>query len=190
LLNSFTQKIVWLNSIPKDQIEVATNQSRPETAFLLSNLLLLAEDIEQGQTPQYEAIFGNIERIYGSKAQSKQSLFINEMVKHLSIFIERKYIATNYVIENQVFPLVILPKHENQSAMVVRIDGKLSKGKTFNPGWERRILSDLQLPVISTWSYNWWRDAKDAAFRIAQEVFAYDKQFEKKEESIEEITEA
>jgi hypothetical protein len=186
LLNSFTQKIIWLNSIPKEQIEVATTQSRPETAFLLSNLLLLAEDIERGQTSQFEVIFENLKAVYGKSAAKKESLFVKEVVENLSHFIEKKYIKTNFTIENQVFPIVILPKYDDQMPVIVRIDGKLSQGRGFNPAWERRILMDLKMPVLSIWSYNWWRNPKDEAFHLAQAIFAYDKQFVKVETPVEE----
>jgi hypothetical protein len=41
-------------------------------------------------------------------------------------------------------------------------------------------LEHLQIPVVSIWSYDWWRDPKDAAFKLAQAVFAFDKPYEVK----------
>jgi hypothetical protein len=97
----------------------------------------------------------------------------------------------NYTIENQTFPLVVLPKYEEQMPVVVRMDGKLSQGRYFSPTWERRILNELEkmnIPVFSIWSYNWWKDPKGEALHLAQQVFAYDKKFEKVE-TVEETEE-
>ena len=81
---------------------------------------------------------------------------------------------TNFKIENQIFPLVILPENDEDKAIVVRIDGKLSTDAAyFNADWERRILQDLarlNISVLSIWSYNWWKNAQDEAEKLSTDI--------------------
>ena len=183
LINSFTQNLYWVNSIPKIDLNRATQQQAHEGAFLLANLILLAETTKQKEgikTSQYESAMDTLTSIYVKKVSTRSSIFVEEVVEGLSHFIERKYLKTDYVIENQAFPLVIIPKYDDEQPIIVRIDGKLSKGAVFNPSWERRTLQELEkmgLPVQSIWSYNWWKNPVDEAFHLAQAVFAYDKTF-------------
>ena len=183
LVNSFTKNLYWVNSIPKADLTQATQAN--EGAFLIANLMLLAEKTKQKDTPQYEAIFNNLKTLYIKPEPIHISLFVQEVVEGLSHFIEKKYLKTDFALENQSFPLVILPKLDEQRPIIVRIDGSLSQSHVFNPSWERRTLRELEkmgIPVQSIWSYNWWKNPKDEAFNLAKIVFAYDKTFEKKPE--------
>ena len=70
--------------------------------------------------------------------------------------------------------MVILPESDDEKAIVVRIDGRLStEAAYFNADWERRILQDLarlNVRVISVWSYNWWKNAKEEAEKLAASI--------------------
>ena len=183
LLNSFTQKMYWINSVPKVELLSNSEKKDSEMPFLLANLILLAEKIEQKDGEHAEQILDKLKNIYGSPRVGQESVFVNGVVEGLSHFIEPKYLKTNYTIENQIFPLVITPKHKLQRPIIVRIDGKLSRGRYFNPSWEMRTLRELEkmeIPVMSVWSYNWWKNPKDEAFKLVQAVYAYDKTFEVK----------
>ncbi len=186
ILNCFTQNLYWVNSIPHETLAAASQDKVHEGAFLLSNLVFLSEKIslkDNAGYDDYDKILDNLKSLYTSPKEIKKSVFVEEVVAHLSHFIEPQYLKTNYFIDNHTFPIVILPKHEGQQPVIVRIDGKLSEGKYFSPIWERRILKELEkigMPVISIWSYNWWKNPKDEAFYLAQKVFAYDKTFEEK----------
>lgn len=187
LVNCFTQNLYWVNSIPREELAQAGQNQNNEGAFLLANLIHLAETVHLKDTPvydEYDKVFDTLKSIYVKPEIVKDSAFITQVVITLSRFIEPEYLKTNYTIENQLCPLVILPKYDGQMPVVVRIDGKLSQGRYFSPTWERRILNELDkmnIPVCSIWSYNWWKDPKGEAFHLAQQVFAYDKNFEKVE---------
>lgn len=187
LVNCFTQNLYWVNSIPREELSQAAQNQRNEGAFLLANLIHLAENVHLKDSTSYDdfdKIFDKLKSIYVKPKAVKDSVFINQVVNKLSRFIEPEYLKIHYTIENQAFPIVILPKYEGQMPVVVRIDGKLSQGRYFSPTWERRILNELEkmnIPVYSIWSYNWWKDPKGEAFHLAQQVFAYDKNFEKVE---------
>ncbi len=174
LLNCFTQKLYWVNSIPKETLEQSAKTRDYEMPFLMSNLILLAENIGQGNTPQYETIFSQLRTMYSTPKVKKPSYFVNEITSALSEFIDAKRMQTNFVIENQNFPLVILPENDEEKAVVIRIDGRLStEAAYFNADWERRILQDLarlNMRVISVWSYNWWKNVKEEAEKLANEV--------------------
>jgi MinD-like ATPase involved in chromosome partitioning or flagellar assembly len=174
LLNCFTQKLYWINSIPKEKLETSAKTRDYEMPFLMSNLILLAENMGQGNTPQYEAIFSQLRTLYTKPKVKKISIFVNEVINALSATIEPKRMQTNFVIENQSFPLVILPENDDAKAIVVRIDGKLSTDSAyFNADWERRILQDLarlNVRVISVWSYNWWKNARGEAEKLAANI--------------------
>jgi hypothetical protein len=185
LVSSFTKKIYWVNSIPKSELLSSQTQTENETAFLLSNLLLLSDTIQQNENPlnhtQYEQHFEQLAAIYAKPKPPIDSIFVQEVIEGLSHFLEKEYLKSSYLIDNQSFALVITPKHEGQNPIIVRIDGKLSRGRYFNPSWERRTLKALEkmnLPVLSIWSYDWWRNPKDEAFKLAQLVFAIDRQLE------------
>jgi MinD-like ATPase involved in chromosome partitioning or flagellar assembly len=180
LINSFTQNLYWVNSIPKEDLKQAAQNNKHESAFLIANLILLAEQTKEKGTPQYEATFAKLKSLYVKKTVSPPSIFVEQVLAGLSHFIEKKYLKTDFMIENQTFPLVIIPKYDEQLPIIIRIDGKLSKGNVFNPSWERRTLRELEkmgLPVQSIWSYNWWKNPTDEAFHLAQAVFAYDKKY-------------
>ena len=187
LVNSFTQNLYWINSIPREELTYAAQDRPDEGAFLLANLIFLAEKVHLKDTPQYDEydrILDNLKSLYSTSQPIKDSVFVKEVISNLARFIEPKYLKTDYVLENQSFPIAILPKHEGQQPIMVRIDGKLSPGRYFSPTWERRILNELEkmgIPVLSIWSYNWWKNPKDEAFLLSQKVFAYDKTFEKVE---------
>jgi hypothetical protein len=181
LVSSFTKKIYWVNSIPKSELIANQSHTENETAFLLSNLLLLSDTINENDTPQYENHFEQLSAIYAKPKPVFDSIFVQEVIEGLSHFMEKEYIKSSYLIDNQSFALVITPKHEGQKPIIIRIDGKLSRGRYFNPSWERRTLKALEkmnLPVLSIWSYDWWRNPKDEAFKLAQQVFAIDRQLE------------
>lgn len=174
LLNCFTQKLYWVNSIPHETLEQSAKSRDYEMPFLMSNLIMLAENIEQDNTPQYETIFSQLKTLYSKPKSQKASYFVNEIITALSESIDSKRMQTNFVIENQTFPLVVLPENDEDKAIVVRIDGRLStEAAYFNADWERRILQDLErlnVRVISVWSYNWWKNAKDEAEKLAGEI--------------------
>ena len=142
--------------------------------FLMSNLIMLAENIEQDNTPQYETVFSQLKTLYSKPKSKKASYFVNEIITALSESIDSKRMQTNFVIENQTFPLVILPENDEDKAIVVRIDGRLStEAVYFNADWERRILQDLErlnVRIISVWSYNWWKNAKGEAEKLVGEI--------------------
>lgn len=194
IINSFTQYLYWVNSIPPAQLALAAQDSftaqkdsYSEGAFLFSNLLQLAENVHLKDNEgydEYDRIFDNLQSFYVKPKTVKESIFTQQVVHQLYRFIEPKYIRTNYLMDNQIFPIVILPKFDTQKPIVVRIDGKIAAGRYFNPAWERSILSELEkmsIPVVSVWSYNWWKDPKGEALRLAQNVYAYDKSFESSE---------
>ena len=187
LINCFTQNLYWVNSIPREELMQAAQNQSNEGAFLLANLIHLAEQVHLKDSPiydEYDKTFDTLKSLYIKPKTVDESVFINQVFINLSRFIEPEYLKMNYTIENQTFPFVILPKYEEQMPVVVRIDGKLSQGRYFSPTWERRILNELakmKIPVFSIWSYNWWKDPKGEALRLAQQVFAYDKNFEKME---------
>jgi hypothetical protein len=174
LLNCFTQKIYWVNSIPQEILEQSAKTRDYEMPFLISNLIRLAENMGTGNTPQYEAIFSQLRTLYSKPKAKKMSFFAHEIITALSDSIEPKRMQTNFVIENQTFPLVILPENDDDKAVVVRIDGRLStEAAYFNADWERRIFQDLarlNVRVISVWSYNWWKNAKGEAEKLAKEI--------------------
>ncbi len=181
LVSSFTKKIYWVNSIPKSELISNQSQTENETPFLLSNLLLLSDTINENETQRYEQHFDQLAAIYAKPKLVIDSIFVHEVIEGLSHFIEKDYLKPSYLIDNQSFALVITPKHEGQNPIIIRIDGKLSRGRYFNPSWERRTLKALEkmnLPVLSIWSYDWWRNPKDEAFKLAQLVFAIDRQLE------------
>jgi hypothetical protein len=165
----------------KTELIEASLHHNPEIPYLLSNLILLGEFLEHKKVNHVKATLDNLHEVYSQKQQRVDSVFVEEVAIGLSTFIEPKYLATHHVIEHHEFPLVITPKHDGQSAIVVRIDGRLNAGRYFNSDWEKRVLGELehlQIPVVSIWSYDWWRDPKDAAFKLAQAVFAFDKPYE------------
>ena len=52
----------------------------------------------------------------------------------------------------------------------------------FNADWERRMLQDLErsnIAVLSIWSYNWWKNAKEEAERLSGEIKAISSAFNK-----------
>ena len=174
LLNCFTQKLYWINSIPREVLVQSAASRDFEMPFLMSNLILLAENLAEGKTSQYEAIFGQLRSLYSQPKAKKTSYFVNEVITVLSEYVDAKRLRTNFMIENQSFPFVILPENDVDKAVVVRIDGRLSTETTyFNADWERRILRDLErlnIAVLSIWSYNWWKDAKEEAERLSSEI--------------------
>ncbi len=183
LLNCFTQKLFWVNSIPREVLVNSAASRDFEMPFLMSNLILLADNLEQGKTPQYEAIFSQLRSLYTKPKPKKSSFFINEVIAALSGFIEKKRLQTNFMIENQSFPFVILPENDDDKAIVVRIDGRLSTETAyFNADWERRMLQDLKrlnIHVLSIWSYNWWKNEKEEAERLSGEIKAISSAFNK-----------
>ena len=174
LLNCFTQKLYWFNSIPHEILAHSAKSRDYEMPFLMSNLILLAENLEHGQTPQYESIFSQLRSLYSQPKAQKSSVFVHELVAALSETIEPKRMKTNFVIENQNFPFVILPDNDEDRAIVVRIDGRLSTETAyFNADWERRILQDLErlnIGVLSVWSYDWWKNAKNEVEKLVGEI--------------------
>ena len=183
LLNCFTKKLFWVNSIPRETL-VQSAQSRDfEMPFLMSNLILLAENLAEGKTPQYEAIFSQLRSLYSKPQPKKSSFFVKEVIEALSDKIDPKRLKTNFMIENQTFPFVVLPENDEDRAIVVRIDGRLStEAAYFNADWERRMLQDLErfnIAVLSIWSYNWWKDAQGEAERLSGEIKATSSAFNK-----------
>ncbi len=174
LLNCFTQKLYWVNSIPRDVLTQSATSQDYEMPFLMSNLILFAEKLVEGETPsrenrdfvpqQPEIIFSRLRSLYGKPKTQKSSIFVAEVIAALSETINPKRMKTNFRIENQTFPFVILPDNDEDKAFVVRIDGRLSHDAAyFNADWERRILQylgRLNIGVLSIWSYDWWKNAQ------------------------------
>jgi MinD-like ATPase involved in chromosome partitioning or flagellar assembly len=178
LLNSFTKQLYWVNSIPKLALEKAAASRDFEMPFLVSNLILLAENLVLG-SPQYELIFKNLGTIYGkpktqtpSLQESLRTVFVDEIIIALSPFVEKKRLIKDFKMENHLFPLVILPTTDEEPFRIIRIDGRLSqKGQYFNADWERRMMQDLdklKVQVLSIWSYNWWKNPAAEAQQIVE----------------------
>ena len=172
LLNSFTKKLIWVNSIPKHELESKSHNRDFEMPFLLSNLILLGEKIEHHHTPQYETTFENLAKLYGKPKTLPHSVFVAEVIEAMHGREGAERLKTNYMIENQLFPLVILPKDNGHYWLkVIRIDGRLSNNATFfNADWERQLLKKLDksfIEVVSIWSYNWWKNAEAEAEKLA-----------------------
>ncbi|MBL7814269.1 MAG: hypothetical protein JNL70_04610 [Saprospiraceae bacterium] len=176
LLNCFTQKLYWINAISRELLEASAQSRDYEMPFLMSNLILLAENLSLDNTPQYEAIFSQLNKLYVKTKEPKSSIFVHEIIAALSDKIEPKHMKTNFVIENQIFPLVILPDNAEDAAVVVRIDGRLSTDATyFNADWERRMLQDLErlnVRVVSVWSYYWWKNVGEEVDKLCAEIKA------------------
>ncbi len=180
LLNSFTKRLIWVNSISAAELQAKSSNRDYEMPFLLSNLLLLGDHIQENRPPQYEGIFQNLATLYGKPVTPKTSVFVEEIAEALKTPMGKNRIKVNYPIENQVFPLVILPKTDDDTdkPTVIRIDGRLAEGAFFNADWERRLLKDLEkagVNVASVWSYNWWKNPKIEAISLATTVEDFDK---------------
>jgi hypothetical protein len=196
LLNCFTQRLVWVNSIPAAELQAKSENRDYEMPFLLSNLLLLAGHIQENRPPQYQHIFHNLEQLYNPRKSPKQSIFVEEMAHALNVSLGSRRVKMHHKIGNQVFPLVIIPKSDDELAQptVVRIDGRLTEGSFFNADWERRLLNDLKktgVNVASIWSYNWWKNPSGEATTLATTINDFDKIFSpqieiKSEEILEE----
>ncbi len=182
LLNSFTQKLYWVNSISTDELAESARITQADAAsFGLANLILMGKSLAQNDTPQYEEAFNRLSAIYDKYTPVKQSEFVDQVVQELARFVEKTYLKPYCMLDTQIFDLVVIPKFDKQSPIIVRIDGKLSRSRYFNADWERRtlaVLEKMQIPVVSIWSYNWWRNPKDEAFKLAQAIFSYDRRFE------------
>ena len=179
LLNSFAKRLVWVNSIPYAELQAKSENRDYEMPFLLSNLLLLADHIQENRPPQYQHIFHDLEKLYTTPIAPKQSIFVEEIAHALNVSLGSKRVKTHYKIENQVFPLVILPKSDDEHGQptVVRIDGRLAEGSFFNADWERRLLNDLTktgVNVASVWSYNWWKNPSGEAANLATTIGSFD----------------
>ena len=180
LLNSFTKRLIWVNSISAAELQAKSSNRDYEMPFLLSNLLLLADHIQENRTPQYESIFNNLATLYGKPVAPKTSVFVEEIAEALKVSMEKERIKVNYLLDNQEFPLVILPKTdvETSKPTIIRIDGRLAEGAVFNANWERRLLKDLEktgVNVASVWSYNWWKNPKEQAAHLATTIANFDK---------------
>lgn len=180
LLNSFAKRLIWVNSISAAELQAKSSNRDYEMPFLLSNLLLLADHIQENRTPQYDNIFQNLAALYGKPTTPKTSVFIEEIAEALRGSIGKERIKVNYLLENQVFPLVILPKTgvDSSKPTIIRIDGRLAEGAFFNANWERRLLHDLEklgVNVASVWSYNWWKNPKEQAAHLATTIADFDK---------------
>ena len=182
LLNSFTQRLVWVNSISAAELQAKSENRDYEMPFLLANLLLLADHIQENRPPQYQQIFHNLEQLYNPRVAPKESIFVEEVAHALNVSLGSRRVRTHHKIGNQVFPLVIIPKSDDELAQptVVRIDGRLTEGSFFNADWERRLLNDLKktgVNVASIWSYNWWKNPSGEAMALAQTIHDFDKIF-------------
>ena len=177
IINCFTQKLYWVNSIPQSELAAAADDKERETAFLLSNLLFLTENRaskDSKESSEYLKILEKLQSLYTTQKTVVTSSFVNQVVEYLSEFIPPQYIKKNYVIDNHTFPIAILPKEIDKQPTVIRIDGQLIAGKNFSPTWERRILGELEkmgIPVVSIWSYNWWKNANIEAEKLSLEAF-------------------
>jgi hypothetical protein len=179
LLNSFTKRLVWVNSIPYSELQAKSENRDYEMPFLLSNLLLLADHIQEKRTPQYQHIFHDLAKLYSTPIAPKQSIFVEEIAHALNVSLGSKRVKINYKLENQVFPLVILPKSDDEHGQptVIRIDGRLAEGSFFNADWERSLLNDLKktgVNVASVWSYNWWKNPSGEAATLTTTIGGFD----------------
>jgi RecA/RadA recombinase len=180
LLNSFSQELYWVNSVGLDALKTAAKDTKmAENAFLVANIILIADTQDASKR---EEILDRLAKTYNFSPKEIQSGFVKEAITELSHFIQAEYLAPNFTIENKRFPLAILPKFPNQPPVVVRIDGSLNPDAPyFNAAWERRTLFELEksgIPTLSVWTYNWWRDPKNEAFKLAQRIFLEDKKFQ------------
>ena len=135
--------------------------------------------IQENRPPQYEGIFQNLATLYGKPVTPKTSVFVEEIAHALKTTMGKNRIKTHYLIDNHLFPLVILPKtdDENDKPTVIRIDGRLAEGSFFNADWERRLLKDLAktgVNVASVWSYNWWKNPKIEAASLTATIEDFD----------------
>ncbi|NJN34433.1 MAG: hypothetical protein HC817_09460 [Saprospiraceae bacterium] len=124
---------------------------------------------------QYEEALSRLCAIYDKNNTPKQSVFVEQVVQELSRFIDKTAIKPNCKLDTQIFDLVVIPKSEKQLPVVVRIDGKLSRSRYFNADWERRtlaVLERMKIPVVSIWSYNWWRNPEEEATKLVQVITA------------------
>ena len=173
LLNSFTKKLLWVNSIPKDQIDNAKDNHTNEMTYLLSNLILVGESIQDRRPEDAAAILEKIRRHSSLTKQSVSSIFVTQVKQYLSKWIAPQFIQENYTIEHHEFKMVVLPKHEGIQPTVIRIDGRLNQGEYFNADWEQKTLKELDqlgIKVISIWSYNWWKAPETEAEKLAMEI--------------------
>jgi PhoH-like protein len=179
LLNSFTKKLYWVNSISNAHLEAATQDRRNEMPFLLSNLIQLGKLIQLGDTPQYEGVFQNLSNLYGKTPTSTDSSFVSEICRAVEPALGAGRLQTNYLIDNQLFPLVVLPAKTEDKPIVLRIDGKISNaGNYFSADWERKLLRGLDavgIKVVSVWSYNWWKEPQVEAARLVVAVEKIDR---------------
>ena len=188
VVNAFTKQLIWVNSIPQQTIDdTAAERNNGEWAFLLANLLKIAK-----AKPEHRIeIFEILEKIYVPNTQAKNSIFVSEIYEKLLENLPKERISTDFVLENQHFPLAILPLYPTQKPVIIRIDGQLAQDSTyFAADWERRmlnILESLKMPVLSVWSANWWRNANAEAAALVNAVKEYDAAFEPKMEEIEEV---
>ena len=170
LLNSFNKKLYWINSIPNEELEKASREKNNEIHFLTGNILLWCKLNSMHKTQEAENIFNNLKAQYGFDKLYRHSEFIDALSKNLAEKIPVDHIKKSYRIADLIFDLVILPTEpETQTATVVRIDGKLQPSQFYNAAWEthlNQILEKNNVKVVSTYSYDWWKNKAAAAEKL------------------------
>ncbi len=172
LLNSFTNKLIWINSIPKNRLAEARNDPNHEAPYLLASLLLLGDHISEERLGAAQLILEELEQRYVIKKDLKPSVFAAQVRSALSRWIAPAQVKEHFLINGYIFPIIVLDK-EAGGPIVIRVDGRFQPATYFNADWDRKTLAELerlQFPVVSIWSYNWWKFPEKEAENLAYHI--------------------
>ena len=183
LLNSFNKKLYWINSIPIEQLEKASQEKNNEIHFLIGNMLLWCHYNAENKTAEAEMIFNILKTQYGLDILHHSSPFIEVLAQTLEQYLPKEQIKKSYKVAGLIFDLVITDgkfqettedrKLLADNCVILCIDEKLQPSLFNNAAWETELKHELEkngAKIVSVSSFDWWKNKNAATEKLLKEL--------------------
>lgn len=165
--NCFTQKLWWITSFSNETLKEVSNHTTNNVKTLLANTLLLLQQSDATDTPQYYEQLTRLRTRYAPFLLPKVSTFCKELADMLEKRgTPRQRILLNYEIFAGVrVPLILKALTNDEKNVVVRVDGAFGNNRFFNTDRELNIAERLKAEnfrIADVWTYEFWKNPTKA----------------------------
>ncbi len=165
--NCFTQKLWWITSFSNDTLKETSTHTTNNVKTLLANILLLLQQSEATDTPQYYEQLTRLRTRYAPFSLPKVSAFCDELANMLvKRGVSRQRLLLNYEIFAGVrVPLILKAQTKDEKNVVVRVDGAFGNNTFFNTDRELSVAERLiaeNFRIADVWTYDFWKNPINA----------------------------
>ena len=176
-----SQQMIFIHSLPMEILNYYLLRPEEKGLSTLAKHLYFAIASENKDEQQQQQLLEEFDVNKSKKGHDKtNAIFMQELANALRPYLGEDRIELNASIKNLTLPLIIKPIHQNQSPMVIQADGFFSDAPSGGYLWEqflREEIRSLGLEYYPIWSFNWWKNPKQEARKLASAIIKRDAQY-------------